>query len=346
MLVYLVTCFIPDIPHPILIVYEDQGSAKSTLSKLLKRLIDPSVIEVSEFPRNTAELIQKLSHHWFVFFDNISHLSGSTSDILCKAVTGGGFSKRELYSDDEDIIYTFKRCVGLNGINLIATKPDLLDRSIIFEMERIPKDKRRLEKKIKEFEKELPGILGDIFNIISKTMRIKPDVKFNVLPRMADFALWGCAIAQAMGYSQDQFLTAYYHNIESQNKEVVYGSLEAMAIMEFMKDRTEWEGTPSQLLETLKKTADNQGANTDKEKSFPKAANVLSKRLNQLKPNLAESGMQIMRKDGSGAKIICLRKDAENTILTDQSSLSPQGSSLTTDGTTDDSVIDVESLPL
>jgi len=153
LLVYLVTCFIPDIPHPILIVYEDQGSAKSTLSKLLKRLIDPSVIEVSEFPRNTAELIQKLSHHWFVFFDNISHLSGSTSDILCKAVTEGGFSKRELYSDDEDIIYTFKRCVGLNGINLIATKPDLLDRSIIFEMERIPKDKRRLEKKLKNLKR-------------------------------------------------------------------------------------------------------------------------------------------------------------------------------------------------
>ena len=42
-----------------------------------------------------------------------------------------GFSKRQLYTDDDDIIYHFRRCIGFNGINLRATKADLLDRAII-----------------------------------------------------------------------------------------------------------------------------------------------------------------------------------------------------------------------
>ena len=64
------------------------------------------------------------------------------SDQLCRAVTGSGFTKRELYSDDNDIIYNFRRCLGFNGINLAATKADLLDRGIIMALERIPESKR------------------------------------------------------------------------------------------------------------------------------------------------------------------------------------------------------------
>ena len=33
-------------------------------------------------------------------------------------------------------------------------------------------------------------------------MQIKPTVKLNDLPRMADFAVWGEAIARAMGYKE------------------------------------------------------------------------------------------------------------------------------------------------
>jgi hypothetical protein len=322
LLVYLVSCFIPDIPHPIPIVYGDQGSAKSTLSKLLRRLIDPSMIEVSECSQNAVELIQNLSHHWFIFFDNVSHLSGSVSDILCKAVTGSGFSKRALYSNDDDIIYTFKRCIGMNGINLIATKPDLLDRSILFELERITKEKRQSEKELFEkFEKELPRLLGDIFNIISKALQIKPNIKLDSLPRMADFTVWGCAIAQAMGHTQQEFLAAYNQNIESQNKEVIYGSFVASAVISFMDDRQEWNGTSSELLEHLKDVAEKQNVKTDKEKNFPKAANILSRQLNQLKTNLAEIGIQISRGEKNRQRIIYIRKISNNIVSTDEVTL-------------------------
>ena len=89
-----------------------------------------------------------LSHHWVAYFDNLSEVPAWLSDILCCAVTGAGFSKRELYSDDDDVTYAFRRCLGLNGINVVATRSDLLDRSILLRLGRIPRERRRGEKEL------------------------------------------------------------------------------------------------------------------------------------------------------------------------------------------------------
>jgi hypothetical protein len=321
-LVCLVSCFIPDFPHPIMVVYGSQGSAKSSLSRIVKLITDPSVVEISEFPKNQPELIQKLSHHWSIFFDNVSYLPNDISDILCRAVTGAGFSKRELYSDDDDILYSFRRCIGLNGINLVAQKPDLLERSILFELQRPAKSKRRQDKKLfEQFELERPKILGAIFDAISMALTIKDAISLPFLPRMADFAVWGCAIAEAIGYTQEAFLDAYYKSINDQNKEVIFDSTVAQAILHFMEDKPFWKGAPSDLLEELKSVAGiDLKINVEKEKSFPKAANALTRKLNQLKQNLEEAGIVMQRDDSSNRRKILLQKIAEHTVQTVQSS--------------------------
>jgi hypothetical protein len=131
-----------------LAIFGPQGSAKSTLAKILRLIIDPSLIEVASMPNNQKELVQVLSHHSFIFFDNISYMSDEASDTLCKAITGSGFIKRELFENDEDIIYQLKKCIGVNGINLVTTKPDLLDRSILIELERISSSNRKQESEL------------------------------------------------------------------------------------------------------------------------------------------------------------------------------------------------------
>ena len=136
--VLLTSFLISEIPHPIPVLHGPQGSGKSFLSRLLRCLIDPSTLETTSFPRDANELVQKFSHHWLLIFENTDTIHPWQSDMLCRACTGEGFSKRALYTDDEDIIYSFRCCVGLNGINIAATRPDLLDRSILIGLERIP----------------------------------------------------------------------------------------------------------------------------------------------------------------------------------------------------------------
>lgn len=314
-MVYLVSCFIPGFPHPVLSVYGAQGSAKSMLCKFSRKLTDPSSIEVASFPKDINELAQLLAHHWCIFFDNVSVLPGWISDMLCKAVSGDGFSKRELYSDDDDVIFSFRRCLGINGINLVVSKPDLLERSILLELERVPRGERKQEKELLEkFEEQRPYILGGIMDTVVKALKIRPTITLAELPRMADFAVWGCAIAEALGHTQQEFIQAYYENIDHQNEQVLGESLIATAVRAMLKNQAEWEGTPSELLDKLTIVAKEQGINTERERDWPKAANTLSRRLNELKTNLAVDDIQFRRVLKDKKRFISLQSHQKNTV--------------------------------
>ncbi|MBT7556933.1 hypothetical protein HN615_08415 [Candidatus Woesearchaeota archaeon] len=306
---HIICSFIPDFAHPILLINGPQGSAKTTFSKTLRRIIDPSVIEVSSMPTNHKELIQIIAHNSFIFFDNISYVSNKTSDILCKAVTGSSFPKRELFSDDDDIIYTFKRGIGINGINMVAIQPDLLERSIILKLDRIDQTDRKLEKELDvEFEKDLPKILGGIFDVLVKALEIKPKVQQSKLPRMADFAQWGCAVSEAMSYTQKQFLDAYNQNIKIQTDVVINENLIASAIIGFMEERgsTEWCGTATKLLSELTTHANFNSIDIN-DKYWPKGSNILSRRLGELQVNLYEAGYEITT-SGGGVRSLTIRR--------------------------------------
>jgi hypothetical protein len=312
--VFIVSAFIPDIPHVIPIIYGAQGSAKSTLSKLLRKLCDPSQLEVVSLPR-FQDMPQTLSHHWFMFFDNVSFISEEMSDLFCKAVTGSGFTKRELYSNDDDVIYSFKRVIGINGINLVAMRPDLLERSILLELERIPEEKRKQEKEVlADFDLALPSILGGIFDALAKAMVIYPTVKLEKLPRMADFAVWGYAIAEALEYGGEAFLEAYKANINTQNEEVLSQDPVGAAVVIFMEDYTRWEGTVTALYKYLNEIAWSKlSIDTLKDPSWPKAANHLSKRINILEVVLSASGIKLQKSKGDAQRLISFEKITPST---------------------------------
>src|SRR5271157_4685806 len=55
-LVYIISCFIPNIPHPIFHPHGAQGSGKTTFCKVCKSLIDPSELETMIMQRDYAQL--------------------------------------------------------------------------------------------------------------------------------------------------------------------------------------------------------------------------------------------------------------------------------------------------
>lgn len=294
LLVWAISCLIPDIPHTIPIPNGPEGSAKSWLFYVLRNVIDPSLYRELTLRGQQRELVQILDHNWCALFDNVSYLADWQADCLCRAVTGDGFSKRELYSDDEDCIYTFKRCIGLNAINLAVDRPDFLDRIILIPLDNIPEAERRSEKDDLEprFAELKPYILGGFFDTLAKAIAIKPQVKLKRKPRMADFAEWGYAISEALGHSGLDFMATYSQNIQSRHKEIVAGTTIAFVVMSFMADKDSWEGTATELLTLLTSEAESMGVNTNA-KDFPKAANALSAKLNGLMVSLAQNGISV-----------------------------------------------------
>ena len=297
---YIISLFIPDIPKPVLVLHGEQGGAKSTFQELIKMLVDPSTTQTFTFPRDSNEFIQQLSHNYIVYYDNVSVIPDWVSDFLCRAVTGSSFSKRALWTNDEDFYYNFKRNLGINGIDLAATKADLLDRSILMETDRIDKaDRIKLQKIWDKFNKIKPQVLGYIFDILAKVLQYKEqhgEIDFpGGLNRMADWEEYAEIISRCMGNTEGEFQRVYADNIGIQVDEAIASSPLSMAVIELMTGKTTtWTGTPTELFETLNEIAETTlKINTSKIKVWPKSTSYLSRRLNSIRTNLREKGIDI-----------------------------------------------------
>ena len=306
-LAWIVCSFIPEIQHPMIILHGEKGAAKTTASKFLKNLIDPSELDTLMLSKKVDDLIIKLDKHWFLPFDNISSISTEISDTLCQAITGSGIQKRKMYTDAEDYICIFQRCMLMNGINNMATRPDLLDRSILIELTRISEsDRKEFAVMMKDFMDDLPSILGGVFNLLSTAMKLYPSIHLDSLPRMADFARWGFAVGEAMGGLGQKFLDEYIENQSIQNKEALDTDIVAVLLMLFMENRYQWDGRVSELYLSLKDFALQIGINTNC-KEFPKQPNGLSRRLNELRSNLQSAGITFESEQRSKGTFVCIK---------------------------------------
>jgi len=292
LLVYVVSCFLPDIPHPILTFQGSKGSAKTTSTNMIQRLVDPQNAGCSVLPRLDYELGLQLSQNSFVVYDNLSQLQPWQSDMLCRAVTGGSVSKRENYTDTDMVRVGFQACIALNGINLVATKSDLIDRCLLFSLQRIPEEQRKPLQEIEaEFKDALPSILGGIFSTLSKSILEYQNVSLRHFPRMADFCKWGCAIAKAMGYSEEEFVEAYQQNIKLGQEATVESNLLAITLESFMKDKKEWTGSIGELYTALEDTLLSLRLNKDR--SFPRGANKIMAAIREILPDLESFGIKV-----------------------------------------------------
>jgi len=123
----------------------------------------------------------------------------------------------------------------ISGIINWLTEPDALDRSIIVELERPPDDLRKEETEVEaKFEELRPKLFGYILDVLVKTLQIKPKILLAKLDRMADFEVWGEAIARSMGYQPMEFVDAYRENIGIQNVEALENHLLAQVLIKFV----------------------------------------------------------------------------------------------------------------
>jgi hypothetical protein len=188
-------------------------------------------------------------------------------------------------------------------------RPDLLDRSLLLELERIHENNRKELSEIQaNFETDRPAILGGILDVLSKAMEIYPTVKLDKLPRMADFTKWGYAIGEALGGQWQKFLDEYADNRNSQNIEAINSDSVATLVVPFMNNREAWEGTISALLTNLSDLALQNGVNP-RSKDFPTKANILSRRLRGIKSNLETAGISFEKNEKNYGTTISLRKE-------------------------------------
>jgi hypothetical protein len=96
---------------------------------------------------------------------------------------------------------------------------------VVFSLEGIEDSERMLESACREeFATLRPSLMGALFDAVSRAMVEVGNIHLDSMPRMADFARWGCAAARALGHSDQGFLEAFGANVRAQNESALESS--------------------------------------------------------------------------------------------------------------------------
>ena len=311
---WLVGAFKVGGPYPILIINGEQGSSKSTTTRLLRKLVDPHARDMREPPSTGRDLVAAVKNAYVLAVDNVSSIPNTLSDSLCRISTGtGALGGRALYTDSDEAAFTACRPIVLNGIPAFAEREDLVSRSINVELPSIPATERLDDDTFWErFDADMPDILASIFDCVGKAQVGFAGVRLNEAPRMANFARWAYA---GLGIHGAAFLEAYSRNkMEAAAHSIEHNEV-AQALVGLMRDKETWFGSWSKLLAELQPHAVVT-------KYWPANSIQLRNRVIRLSEDLRKCGLEWRnngREPGSGRSVVEVRRlqnYVNNHILT------------------------------
>lgn len=246
---WLVSSFRPSGPYAILGLAGTQDAAKSTTTKMVRMLVDPSTSLLRAQPKEERDLMVGAKNNWLLAFDNLSKIPEWLSDAFCRVSTGGGQANRENYTNASEYAFDVTRPMIMNGIEELATRPDLADRTINVFLPSLSDEQRKDEQVLfSEYSEALPRILGAVFEALSAGIRNLPHTRLERLPRMADVAKFVTAAETAFAWKGGTFARVYEEYRQSARIDMLEGSHLGTAISDLMEGRSEWRGTATQLL--------------------------------------------------------------------------------------------------
>jgi hypothetical protein len=281
---WLTLALFEHLPRPAPVFRGEQGSAKSTTARGSSRLLDPCMADTQKPPKDESEWSQACSARWVVAVDNVSGIPSWWSDALCRTITGDGWIRRQLYTDDDVIVTKWRRCVILNGITLGGSlRPDLAERLLFFDLER-PASYLTEDEVNTRLDAMAPRVLGVLLDRAAATLAVLPATKVPRDLRMADFAHHLAAYDTAHGTDT---LGAYRLELDAAFAEALDADPVATAVIEFMDGRDEWTGSVSDLLRVLVKPPGDG--------LWPASPDKLSGWLARSTPTLRRVGIQWQR---------------------------------------------------
>lgn len=296
-------------PFAILVANGEQGSAKSTLCRLLRSLVDPVLVApLTGLPKDAYSLAIDCCNEYCLAFDNISYIHPDMSDILCRVSTGAGVKTRKLYSDNEQVVLPLSAPILLNGIVDFCDKSDLIDRSLVTMLPSIPPDKRTDEVTFYARWAAARGrIFGALLDCVVRGLAKEDSTSLPAMARMADTARWVTACTGTPAFVEQQLI-----NEEESTGIILENSFAAYMLQLVLKKKNPWCGTNGELLEEMKSIISHDGLYGE----LPKNGQALSGQLRRVAVALRTAWGITIEKDKShkkGRKVTITRGDAIST---------------------------------
>ena len=311
--IWLVQAFSRQSSHYALVISSEKGTGKSTLTKLLRLLIDPSHSAASLTPTNESDLKNLLANTFVACFDNTTSMSENYSNILCAAITGAKDLKRKLYTDCDQVILNLHNIVILNGIDIVPYKSDLAERSLLFELQKITADKRMTDRDFwGNFEADKPAILGAIFDTLQEAMRIRLSLTIKERARMADAYEEMIAISLALGISEDEFERIFQANRNMLEASYVLNNPFVELVFDYVNYKKRIDAPGQQVYDELFESKGRGG------RFFPDSASALSRRLKKERDILEDVGIMFSKHKRANGNYIRLEKVPQSQMTQKQ----------------------------
>lgn len=288
---YILDALCPGRPHPILYLVGEEGSAKSSTTKIARSLIDPNTVPLRNLPTTIRDLFVSAHTSYVLAFDNVSVILAAISDALCQVGSGSGFGARKLYTDMGQVLIGGYRPVIINDLLNAINRSDLADRAVTITTSRIADEQRCTEAELwGRFEAQRSQIFGALLDCVVRGLRRLPHARLQRPPRMADFALWSVATE---AFAPGVFIRAFESAAREANEVVAEDNPVAVAIGAFMMGRDRWSGTAAELLRELS-NHDRSEAAPSAWKTWPREPSSFGKRMREAIPILRKIGVKVV----------------------------------------------------
>jgi hypothetical protein len=267
---WLLTALRSSGPYSLMALIGPAGSAKSTFTKILRDLTDPNQNPYSGSPHDGREFkVAALNNH-VLAYDNLSSLTPSVSDALCRQATGAGNTERQYHTNNKEVRFPYvANPIILNGVTEFVTRPDLLDRAIILHLQHI--DTKRTEAALKrDYNAKRSRIFGAILNLLVEGVRNLPTVRSESSTRMVEAITW-CEACGLTGFEN-----CYKQTLIENNQAIIENNLLGRGIVALMERTERWTGIMTELQKTLEESGYN----------LPMRPNELSNHLKEIEPAL------------------------------------------------------------
>lgn len=275
--------------YPILVLQGEEDVGKSTVSRFLRALTDPSTSPLRSPPKTIDDLLVSASGSHVVALDNLSGITADMADALCRLATGGGLDKRALFTDSDQVLIDLTRPIICNGIDEIATRSDLASRSIIVRLPRITTPISGEDEFKREFAAALPAIFGALLSGISASLT-RGYFKMERRVRMVDFVRWVSQAEPAFGWDQGTFLKRFLEMRHRSVEDGIEASPLGGALVDYLasiEPVCDWSPTPAHMLETLTAVAGSRA----KSSAWPRSPRGMLNAMTRLAPSLRAIGI-------------------------------------------------------